>query len=47
MNIKKNQFLGLACFLALILFWVNMPFIEGRAIGSLVLLLLGIYLMIK
>jgi hypothetical protein len=47
MNIKKNQWLGLIAFACLILFWVNVPFVEGRALGSLVLLLLGIYLMIK
>jgi hypothetical protein len=47
MNLKKNQLLGLICFGALILFWVNVPFIESKYLGSLALLLLGIYLMIK
>ncbi|MBN2127094.1 MAG: hypothetical protein JW703_01735 [Candidatus Diapherotrites archaeon] len=47
MNLKKNQILGLICFAVLILLWVAIPFVDGKHLGSLVLLLLGIYLMIK
>jgi len=47
MALKKNQLLGAAVLVSLALLYVPLPFIDGRSIASVILLVAGIYLLLK
>jgi uncharacterized membrane protein len=46
-NLSANQFIGLCILIALALLYVPIPFIQGTAIASLIMLIAGAYLLIK
>lgn len=39
--------IGIILLLSLILFWVPLPFIDGKVIGSIIVLIISVYLLIK
>ena len=46
-KLNGNQIIGILVLVALVLMYVGIPFIEGRAIAAILLLLSGLYLLIK
>jgi len=44
MGLSKNQMCGAAVLVALALMFVGVPFIDGRSIAAIILLIIGIYL---
>jgi len=43
----KSKSLAIALFIAVALFFVNIPFIDGKSIAALIVLIVGIILLIK
>ena len=46
-KLNGNQVIGILVLVALVLMYVSIPLIEGRTIAAILLLLSGLYLLIK